>query len=108
MYNHRGKRKKDGREYGTDFYNCSTYTLTFERETQMCFSHTVSTKALNALILETIRTTPVNRGLGGGRFFCQPPPPQNGRIGKPCGTPWRKPKPQRTAASPVNLWRRCP
>ena len=57
MYNHRGKRKKDGREYGTDFYNCSTYTLTFERETQMCFSHTVSTKALNALILETIRTT---------------------------------------------------
>ena len=23
----------------------------------MCFSHTVSTKALNALILETIRTT---------------------------------------------------
>ena len=51
---------------------------------------------------------PVNRGLGGGRFFCQPPPPQNGRIGKPCGTPWRKPKPQRTAASPVNLWRRCP
>ena len=57
MYNHRGKRKKDGREYGTDFYNCSTYTLTFERETQMCFSHTVSTKARNALILETIRTT---------------------------------------------------
>ena len=57
MYNHRGKRKKDGREYGTDFYNCSTYTLTFERETQMCFSHTVSTKALNTLILETIRTT---------------------------------------------------
>lgn len=56
-YNHRGKRKKDGREYGTDFYNCSTYTLTFERETQMCFSHTVSTKALSALILETIRTT---------------------------------------------------
>ena len=59
MYNHRGKRKKDGREYGTDFYNCSTYTLTFERETQMCFFHTVSTKALNALILETIRTTDV-------------------------------------------------
>ncbi len=55
-----------------------------------------------------VRRIPVNRGLGGGRFFCQPPPPQNGRIGKPCGTPWRKPKPQRTAASPVNLWRRCP
>ena len=57
MYNHRGKRKKDGREYSVDFYSCSTYTLTFERETQMCSSHTVSTKALNALILETIRTT---------------------------------------------------
>ena len=57
MYNHRGKRKKNGREYSVDFYSCSTYTLTFERETQMCFSHTVSTKALNALILETIRTT---------------------------------------------------
>ena len=57
MYNHRGKRKKNGREYSVDFYSCSTYTLTFERETQMCSSHTVSTKALNALILETIRTT---------------------------------------------------
>ena len=57
MYNHRGKRKKAGREYSVDFYSCSTYTLTFERETQMCSSHTVSTKALNALILETIRTT---------------------------------------------------
>ena len=57
MYNHRGKRKKDGREYSVDFYSCSTYTLTFERETQMCSSHTVSTQALNALILETIRTT---------------------------------------------------
>lgn len=48
------------------------------------------------------------QGLGGGRFFCQPPPPQNGRIGKPYGTPWRKRKPQRTVASPVNLWRHCP
>ena len=32
---------------------------------------------------------------------------KDGSIGKPCGTLWRKPKPQRTAASPVNLWRRC-
>ena len=57
MYNHRGKRKKAGREYSVNFYSCSTSTLTFERETQMCSSHTVSTKALNALILETICTT---------------------------------------------------
>ena len=48
------------------------------------------------------------QGLGWRQVFCQPPPPQSGRIGKPCGTLWRKPKPQRTAASPVNLWRRCP
>ena len=52
MYNHRGKRKKNGREYSVDFYSCSTYTLTFERETQMCSSHAVSTKTLNALILK--------------------------------------------------------
>ena len=26
MYNHRGKRKKAGREYSVDFYSCSTYT----------------------------------------------------------------------------------
>ena len=58
MYNHRGKHTRaDGKEYRNDTYNCSTYCLTIERETQMCFSHSVSTKALNALILETIRTT---------------------------------------------------
>ena len=58
MYNHRGIRKKaDGKEYPSDFYNCSTYCLTIERETKQCFSHSVSTKALNELVLETIRTT---------------------------------------------------
>lgn len=68
----------------------------------------VLTSGLSKVVTNLLASIPVNRGLGGGRFFCQPPPPQNGRIGKPCGTPWRKPKPQRTAASPVNLWRRCP
>ena len=58
MYNHRGIRKKaNGKEYPSDFYNCSTYCLTIERETKQCFSHNVSTKALTELVLETIRTT---------------------------------------------------
>ena len=35
MYNHRGIRKKaNGKEYPSDFYNCSTYCLTIERETK--------------------------------------------------------------------------
>ena len=58
MYNHRGIRKKaNGKEYPSDFYNCSTYCLTIERETKQCFSHNVSTKALTELVLETICTT---------------------------------------------------
>ena len=58
MYNHRGIRKKaNGKEYPSDFYNCSTYCLTIERETKQCFSHNVSTKALTGLVLETICTT---------------------------------------------------
>ena len=58
MYNHRGIRKNaNGKEYPSDFYNCSTYCLTIERETKQCFSHSVSTRALTELVLETIRTT---------------------------------------------------
>ena len=48
------------------------------------------------------------QGLGWRQVFLPATAPQNGRIGKPCGTLWRKPKPQRTVASPVNLWRHCP
>lgn len=57
MYNHRGKHVKSstGKEYANDTYNCSTYTLTIERETKECFSHSVSTRALRALILDTIQ-----------------------------------------------------
>lgn len=57
MYNHRGKARKrsSGKEYGNDTYNCSTYTLTIEREEKKCFSHGVSTKALRAMILDTIK-----------------------------------------------------
>lgn len=58
MYNHRGRSTKaNGKEYFNDNYNCSTYCLSIERETKECFSHSVSTKALNTLVLETIRTT---------------------------------------------------
>ena len=58
MYNHRGRHtRSDGREYGSDTYNCSTYCLTIERETKQCFSHSVSTKALTELVLNIIRTT---------------------------------------------------
>ena len=58
MYNHRGIRKTaNGKEYPSDFYNCSTYALTIERETKQCFSHNVSTRALTELVLEAIRTT---------------------------------------------------
>ena len=58
MYNHRGRHKqKNGNVTCSDHYNCSTYTLTFEHETKKCFSHHVSTRALNTLLLEAIRTT---------------------------------------------------
>ena len=39
-----------------DSYNCSTYTLTFNRVEKQCCSHYIGTKPLRTLILETIRT----------------------------------------------------
>ena len=56
MYNHRGRHFRNGNEYINDSYNCSTYTLTIERETKCCYSHSISTRAVRELILETIRT----------------------------------------------------
>ena len=60
MYNHRGssgKQRKDG-SYGTsDFYECSTHNRSHERETKLCSTHRISTKALKELLLETIRLT---------------------------------------------------
>ena len=57
LYNHRSlKNNKDGSQKLVDFYNCSTYTLTLQRETKKCCSHSITTKALRELILETIRT----------------------------------------------------
>lgn len=57
MYNHRGKHKDDpnGETRTSDSYNCSTYTLTHEREVKTCYSHSISTNALRALILDAIK-----------------------------------------------------
>ena len=57
LYNHRSvKTNKDGSKTPVDFYNCATYTLTLQRETKKCCSHSITTKAIRALILDTIRT----------------------------------------------------
>ena len=57
MYNHRSRHAAPS-EKGriSDTYNCATYTLTIQRETKKCCSHSVSTKAMRELILYTIRT----------------------------------------------------
>ena len=57
MYNHRSfKTKKDGTQTPVDYYNCATYTLTLQRETHKCCSHSITTKAIRELLLDTIRT----------------------------------------------------
>lgn len=57
LYNHRGfKTKKDGTQTPVDYYNCATYTLTLQRETHKCCSHSITTKAMRELLLDTIRT----------------------------------------------------
>ena len=64
MYNHRGRAqaKKENKGidpvsglYPYDHYECSTYSLTFHHTETKCHSHYISTKALRALILDTIR-----------------------------------------------------
>ena len=58
MYNHRRLENPDdpSGKLKADSYNCSTFTLTIERAEKKCFSHSITTKALRALTLETIRT----------------------------------------------------
>ncbi|NBI77293.1 DUF4368 domain-containing protein [Anaerotruncus colihominis] len=65
MYNHRGRaqanKENRGKDpvsglYPYDHYDCSTYALIFRHYHQECFGHYISTKALRALILDTIRT----------------------------------------------------
>ena len=65
MYNHKrgGKALRDGMKpdpdsglYPGDNYNCSTYSLTAKQSKRKCFGHYITTQAVRALILDTIRT----------------------------------------------------
>jgi len=65
MYNHRGihKMKKCNMEinpgyieYPYDFYDCATYTKTTSRTNKKCVGHHISSKSLETLILETLKT----------------------------------------------------
>lgn len=56
MYNHRSfKTKCDGTRTAVDNYNCANYTLTLQRENHKCCSHSVTTKAIRGILLDTIR-----------------------------------------------------
>ena len=57
MYNHRKRyTMADGSVVIRSYYNCSTYTLTIERENVLCTNHFINNDALMELLLETIRT----------------------------------------------------
>ena len=65
MYNHKrgGRALREGWKpdpesglYAGDNYNCATYMLTAKQSIQKCCSHYISTKAVRALILDTVRT----------------------------------------------------
>lgn len=64
MYNHRGTKK--GKKYNLsvepetvywpyDYYECSTYKITYYKENKRCCIHHINTKVINALILDAIR-----------------------------------------------------
>ena len=55
MYNHRSKGGTENTPYPSDFFDCSTYTLTHQKHDTACCGHYISTKALRSLILETVR-----------------------------------------------------
>ena len=54
LYNHRSRGTAD-KPYPSDWFDCSTYTLTRQKHGIACSNHHISTKALRTLILETIR-----------------------------------------------------
>ena len=65
MHNHRegARALKEGWEpdpvsglYPSDNYNCGTYDMSSHRSERKCFSHYITTRAVRALILDTIRT----------------------------------------------------
>ena len=55
LYNHRS-RENAAKPYPSDWFDCSTYTLTRQKYGMACSNHHISTKALRTLILETIRS----------------------------------------------------
>ena len=56
MYNQR-TRGNESKPYPSDAYECSAYKLGGQRRDKVCCNHHISTKALRALILETIKIT---------------------------------------------------
>lgn len=55
MYNHRSPGKEGtSKPYPSDFFDCSTYTLSRQKRFEACRGHYITTKALRTLILETI------------------------------------------------------
>ena len=55
LYNHRS-RGNAAKHYPSDWFDCSTYTLARQYHDEACSNHHISTKALQALLLETIRS----------------------------------------------------
>lgn len=56
MYNHRSKGKAGtSKPYPSDFFDCSTYTLSRQKRFEACRGHYITTRAVRALVLETIR-----------------------------------------------------
>ena len=39
-----------------DYFDCSTYNMTIRRSTKLCCSHHITTRAIRAILLDTIRT----------------------------------------------------
>jgi len=56
MYNHRSRGGTENNPYPSDFFDCSSYTLAYQKRTSACCGHYITTKALRELILNTIRT----------------------------------------------------
>jgi len=55
MNNHRSRGGKENNPYPTDFFDCSTYTLSRQKRYKACTGHYITTKNLRTLILDTIR-----------------------------------------------------
>lgn len=56
MYNHRSRGGTAKKPYPSDFFDCSSYTLAYQKRTHACCGHYIRTKAVRELILATIRT----------------------------------------------------